>query len=244
MKLLQRSIVVAKRVPSVPPLSFDTTYGKKSTRRMSEKKQVRLSRKRVGKNYSCSEDDASTSSTLHSAEQSLPKSPTREQYESISEETSLDTSFSEANGKDQPAKEPGNKGQMPSSDIDADANRKITNEDFVREIATSIESEDIQFLIDTGFSIRTHLLDQIPKIESLAVILSRNLGTAHRLNIIKTIRVLARHVNIRGSSEVVSNIKKHMVDYSKLFYLKGKLEFMRQRLRAKEVVPECITEEH
>lgn len=119
----------------------------------------------------------------------------------------------------------------------------MTDEDFIEGIVTAVEAEDIHFLVQIDFCIRPHLVEKIPDMEKLIVFLSTNLGTEHKLKAILLIKTLLRSAELNDPRALISNLKAVSVEYEKLFYLKGKIEFMKRRLRIKDQEPESVVRE-
>lgn len=123
------------------------------------------------------------------------------------------------------------------------AAQRLTDEEIVEGIVTAVEAEDIHFLVKIDFCISPHLVTKIPNIEKLVVFLSANLNTEHKLKAIQLIKTLLRSVNLSDPRPLIANLRAASVDYTRLFYLKGKIEFMKRRLPCKEQKPEVIVRE-
>lgn len=216
---------------------------KKSSRGMKGKKQTRMCQKKTKQRLSYDKQETSSLSTPDNTKEDMSGYFRIEKRESDSVEKHEDVISREEGRPSSVLESTSDENKDLSTTKDGSFRREVTDEDFVREMIMVIESEDIGFLIDTDFQIRANLLTRIPNIEALVVILSRSLGTEHRLKVIKTMRKLLEMVDLRSPSEVASNIKKYLVDYSKLLYLKGKLDFMKQRLKTKDIEPENVIEE-
>lgn len=121
--------------------------------------------------------------------------------------------------------------------------QRLSDEEIVEGIVTAVEAEDIHFLVKIDFCISPHLVAKIPNIEKLVVFLSTNLNTGHKLKAIQLIKTLLKSVDLNDPRPLIANLRAASVDYTRLFYLKGKIEFMKRRLHCKEQEPEVIVRE-
>lgn len=119
----------------------------------------------------------------------------------------------------------------------------LTDEEIVEGIVTAVEAEDVHFLVKIDFYISPHLIVKIPNIEKLVVFLSTNLDSEHKLKAILLIKALLKLVDLNDPRPLITNLRAASVDYARLFYLKGKIEFMKRRLYCKEQEPEVVVRE-
>lgn len=135
-------------------------------------------------------------------------------------------------------------GKRSENEAQLDTNQSgLTDDEFVEGVITAVQSEDIDFLVQNDFCIRPHLVKRIPRADQLVLLLSRNLGTEHRLKAIRLIRTLLGTVELKNPAGVLSSLRGCVVDYAKLFYLKGKVEFIKHRLACTKIEPEHIVKE-
>lgn len=121
--------------------------------------------------------------------------------------------------------------------------QSLTDEEIVEGIVTAVEAEDIHFLAEIDFCISPHLVAKIPNIERLVIFLSANLDSEHKLKAIQLIKTLLKSADLNDPRPLIANLRAVSVDYAKLFYLKGKIEFMKRRLYYKEQEPEVTLRE-